>query len=214
MATVRITHEIRRQVKNELQGMYNACIHKKTEELEHIGAAEACYRKYIPERYRSLAAQLNVDPDGRWLDEYSNINIAVYYPNPDNAEADVIRDSFSAPFASPVPMPQRLRYHTFELTEDLEPYEHAKRILIERRSLANERDRVVRSIVDDVLTKCTTLRQVLELWPTALDFMSDEVRAKHAEKPEKRRKKAVEELEIDTDVKVSLMKARMLNVNQ
>lgn len=214
MATVRITHEIRQQVRNKLQGMYNTRIRKKTEELEHINAAEACYRKHIPERYRSLAAQLNSDPDGRWADETASISIAVYYPNPDNLEADRVRDTFSASFVRPVPMPQRLRYHTFELTEDLEPYEHAKRILIERRSIANECDRVIRSIVDDVLGKCTTLRQVLELWPTALDFMSDEVRAKHAEKPKRRSKKVVEELEIDSDVKVSLMKARMLNVNQ
>lgn len=214
MATVRITNDIRQQVRSKLQGMYNTRIRKKTEELEHIGAAEACYRKHIPERYRSLAAQLNGDPDGQWVDEQRSIHITIYYPNPDNLEADKVRDSFSAPFATPVPMPQRLRFHNFELTEDLAPYEHAKRILIERRNLTKECDRVVTSIVDEVLGKCTTLRQVLKLWPTALDFMPDHVRAKHAEKTERRSKKAVEELEIDSDVKVSLMKARMLNVNQ
>lgn len=214
MATVRITNDIRQQVKNKLQGMYNTRIRAKTEELAHINAAEACYRKHIPERYRSLAAQLNSDPDGQWTDETGSISVYVLYPNPDNPEADRVRDSFSASFSKPVPMPPRFRFHTFELTEDLEPYEHAKKLLLERRSLGNERDRVIRSIVDEVLGKCTTLRQVLKLWPTALDFMPDHVRAKHAEKTERRSKKVVEELEIDSDVKVSLMKARMLNVNQ
>lgn len=214
MATVRITHDIRYAVKSKLQNLYDARIRKKSEELDHINAAEACYRKYVPEHYRSLAAQLNGDPDGQWLDEQRSVNIVIYYPNPDNPEAGKVRDAFSTPFATPVPMPHRFRYHTFELTEDLAPYEHAKRILIERRNLIAECNRVVKSIVEEVLGKCTTLRQVLELWPTALDFMPDYVRVKHAEKTEKRGKKVVEELEIDNDVKVSLMKARMLNVNQ
>lgn len=213
MATVRITDNIRQRVKDKLQELYSTRIQKKLEELKCIGAAEACYQKYVPEPYRSLAAQLNSDPDGEWIDEQSSINITIYYLNPDNPETRE-RDSFSAWFATPVPMPKRFRYHNFELTEDLAPYEHAKRILIEKRNLTDERDRVVESIVNEVLGKCTTLRQVLELWPTALDFMPDRVRAKHAEKTERRSKRAAEELQIDADVKVSLMKARMLNVNQ
>ena len=118
---------------------------------------------------------------------------------------------FTVPLNPPALLPQRRRSYSvrFKLLESMAPYEHAKKILLEIGAMAEERDELIHQLVDGVLTECTTLRQVLELWPTALDFMPDSVKQRHAAKAEKR-SSGMEELSIDNDVKVSLMKARML----
>ena len=76
--------------------------------------------------------------------------------------------------------------------------------------MVEERD-TLRDSIGNLLDSCSTLRQVLEKWPTALDFMSDEVKAKHAEKvsPTKKETKVISE--VDDQAKMLLMKARMLN---
>lgn len=210
MATVRITHDIRNHVKRTFEELYRKRINRKKEELQHLNIGNVCYQHYIPASYRRLVQQLNTDLDGKWVEEASSIVIEMTYHKDDahHAETTVL---FTVPFKPPVPLPQRLRNYSakFKLLESMAPYEHAKKIYLELDALNEERDKLIGQIVNGVLTKCSTLRQVLELWPTAMDFMPDEVRQKHAAKTEKRQS-VVEELSIDDDVKVSIMKARML----
>lgn len=210
MATVRITNDIRYHVKNKFEALYRERIKRKQEELQNLDIGNVCYLHYVPAKYRELAQQLNADGDGAWLDTVSHIAIEMTYLKND-ADQTKTTVFFTVPFEPPVPLPQRLRgYGTrFKLLESMAPYEHAKKIFLELNTMDEERDKLVKQIVNGVLTKCSTLRQVLELWPTAMDFMPNEVKQKHAAKTEKRQS-VVEELSIDNDVKVSLMKARML----
>ena len=76
--------------------------------------------------------------------------------------------------------------------------------------MVKERD-TLRDSIAQLLNSCGTLRQVLEKWPTALDFMSDEVKAKHAEKVDPTKKETKVISEVDDQAKMLLMKARMLN---
>lgn len=210
MATVRITHDIRRHVKHKFEALYRERIGRKQKELQNLDIGNVCYLHYVPAKYRELAQQLNADADGAWLDTVSSIAIEMtYLKNDANRTEKTV--TFSVPFKPPVPLPQRLRGYTvrFKLLESMAPYEHAKKICLDLDAMNEERNKLIEQIVDGVLTKCSTLRQVLELWPTAMDFMPDEVKQKHAAKTEKRQS-VVEELSIDNDVKVSLMKARML----
>lgn len=210
MATVRITNDIRYYVKVKFEALYRDLIERKCKELHNLDIGNMCYQHYIPAKYRELAQQLNADSDGPWLDVVHHVPIEMTYRknNADQTEATV---SFMAPLEPPAPLPHRLRgyYAKFKLLESMAPYEHAKKIYLEIDAMREERDKLIEQIVDGVLIKCSTLRQVLELWPTAMDFMPDEVKQKHAAKTEKRRS-GVKELSIDNDVKVSLMKARML----
>lgn len=213
MATVRITNDIRYHVKNKFEALYRERIERKQKELQNLDIGNVCYLHYIPAKYRELAQQLNADGDGQWLDTVRSITIEMTYLANDANDANRTKKTvtFSVPFKPPVPLPQRLRGYNarFKLLETMAPYEHAKKIYLDLDHMNEERDKLVAQIVDGVLTKCSTLRQVLELWPTAMDFMPDEVKQKHAAKTEKRQS-VVEELSIDNDVKVSLMKARML----
>lgn len=210
MATVRITNDIRYHVRNKFDALYRERIERKQKELQNLDIGNVCYLHYIPAKYRELAQQLNADGDGEWLDKVANITIEMTYLKND-ADRTKTTVAFTVPFKPPVPLPQRLHGYgaKFKLLESMAPYEHAKKIYLDLDSMNEERDKLIGQIVDGVLTKCSTLRQVLELWPTAMDFMPDEVKQRHAAKTEKRQS-VVEELSIDNDVKVSLMKARML----
>jgi hypothetical protein len=210
MATVRITNEIRWHVKNKLEELYRGRIERKEKELKTLDIGNVCYQHYIPAEYRELAKRLNDDKDGPWLEPANYVTVRVSYRKKDTDHL-MTEKTFPAPLNPPVPMPQRFRGFNarFQLTEQMAPYEHVKKIFLEIDNIIEERDKLISQIVDGVLTKCSTLRQVLQLWPTALDFMPDEARQRHAAKPEKRQT-VVEELSIDNDVKISLMKARML----
>lgn len=210
MATVRITNEIREYVRSKLGELYSERIDRKKKELQNLDIGNVCYLHYVPAKYRELAQQLNADGDGPWLDTVSSINIEMTYLKND-ADQTINTVTFSAPLNPPVPLPQRLRGYSarFKLLESMAPYEHVKKIYLELDTMTEERDKLINQIVGGVLTKCTTLRRVLRLWPTAMDFMPDYVRERHAAKTEKRQS-VVEELSIDNDVKISLMKARML----
>ena len=209
MATVRITNDIRSHVRNKFEELYRERIERKRKELQNLDIGNVCYLHYVPAKYRELAQQLNADGDGPWLNLVSDVNIQMNYLKNDGTERTVF---FMVPLRPPVPLPTRLRGYDakFKLLETMAPYEHAKKIYLDLDTMNEERDKLIDQIVDGVLIKCSTLRQVLELWPTAMDFMPDEVKQKHAAKTEKRQS-IVEELSIDNDVKVSLMKARMLS---
>lgn len=210
MATVRITNEIRHYVKNKFKELYRKRIERKQEELQNLDIGNVCYQYYVPAKYRELAQQLNADEDGPWLDLVRDVRIQMTYLR-NNANQTWVTVDFTVPLDPPAPLPQRLRGFgaKFKLLESMAPYEQAKKIRLEIDALIEERDKLIDQLVDGVLTKCSTLRQVLELWPTAMDFMPDEVKKKHATKTEKRQS-VMKELSIDDDVKVSLMKARML----
>lgn len=210
MATVRITNDIRWHVRNKIEDLYRGRIERKKEELKSLNVGNVCYQHYVPAEYRELAKRLNADKDGPWLETVSHVAIRVAYRKKGN-DHFITEKTFPAPLTPPAPLPQRFRGFNaqFKLTEQMAPYEHVKKIFIEIDDMIEERDKLISQIVDGVLGKCSTLRQVLQLWPTALDFMPDEARQRHAAKPEKRQT-VVEELSIDNDVKVSLMKARML----
>lgn len=210
MATVRMTNSIRYHVRSKFEELYRERIERKQKELQNLDIGNVCYLHYVPAKYRELAQQLNADGDGAWLDTVGNIGVEMTYLKND-AKRTKTTVVFSVPFKPPVPLPQRLRGYDprFKLLESMAPYEHAKKIYLELDAMNEERDRLIEQIVNGVLTKCSTLRQVLELWPTAMDFMPDDVKQRHAAKAEKRQS-VVEELSVDDDVKVSLMKARML----
>lgn len=210
MATVRITNDIRHHVRTKFHTMFQRRIEEKTEELQHLGIGNACYEAKIPQKYRDLAAQLNQDPDGGWIEESSSFVVEMKYTTTAGNEKAVV---FTVPFKPPVPLPKRLtnryNYSRFHLTEDMECYQHAKKVWMEIDQLTGERDNLISTIVDGVLTQCSTLRQVLLVWPTALDFMPEAARQQHYTKAEKRNSNPAADIQIDDSVKVALMKARM-----
>lgn len=206
MATVRITNNIRYYVKQKLEALYADRIKKKHEELNHLDIGMACYNRHIPHNFRTWASELNKDPDGEWMEEHQSIGILITYGNPP------IEVGFCVPLNPPVPLPKRFHRwggSTFRLLPDMEPYKHAVEILTAETKLREEQKSLIQAIVGGVLKECTTLRQVLEHWPTALEFMPDDVREVHNRAVEKKTRDKPN-IEIGDDIKMSLIKARMI----
>lgn len=209
MASVRITHSIRQFVRNRFEAMFNKRLTDKINELQHLGVGEACYNHYVPARARQLAQELNAFES--WIPVTETINISVTYTCSITGKDKTV--VFSVAFKPPVPLPKRFTSHwntQITLIPSIDAYQHVVKILHEYDAILAERDNLIHTMVDGVLTECGSLRQVLEHWPNALDFMPEDARAEHARKAEKRESRA-KNVAIDDAVKASLLKARMLS---
>lgn len=210
MATVRITQEIRQDVRRKIESLFDARIRKKHEELRHLDVAMQVFmRRITPEEF-AIAQKLNTDV--KWVPEISSLAVHIEYTGIDGTEK---LDIFTVPFKPPVPAPAN--FHSYDpnngmniVHPSMPCYQPCVDVLLERDRIVKERD-TLRDSIAALLNSCGTLRQVLEKWPTALDFMSGEVKAKHAEKvgPTKKEVKVISE--VDDQAKMLLMKARMLN---
>ena len=211
MATVRITQEIRQEVRRKIESLFDARIEKKYEELQHLDVAMQVFmRRITPEEF---AAAQKLNADVKWVPEISSLTVRIEYTGIDGAKKNV---AFNVPFEPPVPAPQSFHGYRHGGNEknivhpSLPCYQPCVDVLLEHDRMAKERD-TLRDSIAQLLDSCSTLRQVLEKWPTALDFMSDEVKAKHAEKVNTTKKEAKVISEVDDQAKMLLMKARMLN---
>ena len=206
MATVRITQEIRQEVRRKIESLFDARIKEKYEELKYLDIAmQILMRSVTPEEF---AAAQKLNTNVKWVPEISSLTVRIEYTGIDGANKNV---AFTVPIDPPIPAPKS--FHGYErhiVHPSLLCYQPCVDVLLEHDRMVKERD-TLRDSIAQLLDSCSTLRQVLEKWPTALDFMSNEVKAKHAEKvnPSKREAKVISE--VDDQAKMLLMKARMLN---
>jgi hypothetical protein len=212
MATVRITHEIRTYVRRKIDSLFNERISKKEAELQNLDIAMQVFMHRINREDFELAQRLNAKE--KWVSEINSLVVHVEYMSDDGTLKKV---AFSVPFNPPVPAPvsfQGYNYNSNNAKNIVHPslpcYQPCVNVLLERDRLVKERD-TLRESITELLNSCSTLRQVLEKWPTALDFMSDEVKARHAEKVEPVKREAKVIKEVDEQAKMLLMKARMLS---
>ena len=210
MATVRITQKIRQEVRRKINSLFDARIKKKFEELQHLDVAMQVFMRLVTPEEFAAAQKLNTDV--KWVPEISTLNVRIVYTGIDGVDKTA---AFNVPFKPPVPAPQSFHSYNYSSEKNLvHPslpcYQPCVDVLLEHDRMVKERD-TLRDSIDNLLRSCGTLRQVLEKWPTALDFMSDEVKAKHAEKVDPVKKKAKVISEVDDQAKMLLMKARMLS---
>ena len=209
MATVRITQEIRQDVRRKIESLFDARIQKKLKELQHLDVAmQVLMYRITPEEF---AAAQKLNASRPWIPELSSLTVRIEYTGLDGT----MNVPFVVSIDPPIPAPQSFHGYHYSVKDNLvHPsllcYQPCVDVLLERDRTVKERDTLCNSITQ-LLDSCSTLRQVLEKWPTALDFMSDEVKAKHAEKADSRKKEAKVIDEVDDQAKMLLMKARMLN---
>lgn len=205
MATVRITADIRQYVTNKITLLFQDRITAKEGELQHLDIALQVFMANISKEEFETAKKLNMDI--KWVPEISSLSVVVEY----EFEGIKRKAIFNVPFKPPVPAPSRFHEYNpspWAVKPTLPCYPHAVQVLVAVEQLKKERDTLVTAL-SKVLTQCSTLRQVLEVWPTALDYMPESVKKRHAEKSEKRGPAVIEE--VDDHAKMLLMKARMIN---
>lgn len=208
MATVRITQEIRQDVRRKIESLFDARIKEKYEELKYLDVAmQVLMRRVTPEEF---AAAQKLNTGVKWVPEISSLTARIEYTGIDGANKNV---AFTVPIDPPVPAPQSFHGYSSErhiVHPSMLCYQPCVDVLLEHDRMVKERD-TLRDSIAQLLDSCSTLRQVLEKWPTALDFMSNEVKAKHAEKVNSSKREAKVISEVDDQAKMLLMKARMLN---
>ena len=210
MATVRLTDQIRSAVRMRIEALFSDRIAKKHEELKHLDVGMQVLLSRIPAAQLEAAQKLNQDIE--WIPEIHSLNVRIEY---NGIDGKLKTATFIVPFQPPVPVPQSFHsYHYLSAKNLVQPslpcYQPCVDILLEHDRIVQERD-TLRDSIAALLEACSTLRQVLEKWPTALEFMPDEVKARHAQKVDPSKKETKVISEVDDQAKMLLMKARMLN---
>lgn len=204
MASVRINANIRYHVSNELSRLFDTRIKAKREELHKLGIAEAVYEAAYSEEERALAQRLQ--NYRKWIEPHTHVNVSIGWHTNGTPHAYTFQTAFATPM--PVPTIHARNYHTFVLKPEYAPYKAAVAICEEAARMEFEKHELHTKLVKGVLEQCGTLRQVLEVWPTALEFMPEEVRRQHGAKAEKRVSPTVN-IDIGETTKIALMKARL-----
>lgn len=207
MASVRITHSIRYHVSERFKAMFQERIRLERTKLNHLGIVEACYKAEYPAEV-TAAHHVLIKNNPNWLNMVDSFTINCRYKNEAGA---VVVATFNLDTPEPLPSARGYGRPVLKLTDNMgDVYKHAVEILKEVARLEAEHKQLHTEIIDKVLAQCTTLRQVLEVWPTALDFMPDDARQLHYAKTEKRAKFDTDSVALGDDTKVALMKARLI----
>ena len=85
MATVRITQEIRHEVRRKIESLFDARIKKKCEELQHLDVAMQVFMHRITPEEFAAAQKLNTDV--KWVPEIDSLAVGIMYTGIDGARA-------------------------------------------------------------------------------------------------------------------------------
>lgn len=207
MATVRITNDIRNHVRRAILALYNSrvnAIHQKIAQVDMTPFVTNFFREELMRK----AAELNSDPKGEWITEMSQQTFQLRLPDTSNGTRMV---RVTIPYRRPIPVPIRAQAYSFAIPLPLHSPEHEQleKLLIESDRITKEGNDLVNRLLE-LLNSCGTLRQVLDVWPTALEFMPLEVITQHNRVVEKKSRTARESLSIDDSMKAALLTARLL----
>lgn len=209
MATVRLNDTIRTHIKGKLSELFEARILAATAKWGQIDVQAIVY-KYCTMDQVELDRLLSVPP--KWITECASVQLQI------TAVPDGKTYNFRLPLNKPVKAPLDAggpAYYpqcTVKVPFGSPEANLCFRIKDESEAVEKERDALLNGPIVKAVDECSTLKQLLEVWPTALDFVDVPTRAKHAEKhvsAEKKAKAQREVLAIPTDVQVQLITARM-----
>lgn len=215
MATVRITNSIRVDITSRIERLFtNRQTALKTELAVLPGLLEQAYEATYSKEERELAAQLRkIDlakgsSRVQWVGvlEYGSIKVPYITPEGKNRIGHVSVQTNGKEF--PVRSNRYSTENELLLTEKAPIYPEAARLLLEIDKVDTERSTLVASI-NGILNQCGTVRQLLDAWPSAINYLPKDVLDKHNEKTPKREK--VAPIEVDDAVKSALLKATLLN---
>jgi len=82
-------------------------------------------------------------------------------------------------------------------------------------ALDNEKNEICKALTIGVIDKCTNVTQIMQVWPSVLEYMSPHNRDKIRENAEAnrktKRKRPKTAITISDDIKAKLIRLRMLN---
>lgn len=208
MATVRITDTIRSHVRDKLTSMYQVRIKLKFDELSAMHVADSVYNHLFSNETQQLLEKLNSHELGPWFNPQTSVSLEISYMYKGNLSTKTFDSQFKTPRCLPLAYATRWPDKRFKVLSEMECYKFVVEIFSSVDDLIAERDSTIKQLVDGVLQTCSTLRQTLEVWPTAMDFMPDEVRARHYAVTTKT-KTEIDPNMVDESTKLNLIKLRL-----
>ena len=88
MATVRITQEIRQEVRRKIESLFDARIKKKFGELQHLDVAMQVFMRLITPEEFAAAQKLNADV--KWIPEISVLTVHIEYTGIDGVKTQFV----------------------------------------------------------------------------------------------------------------------------
>jgi hypothetical protein len=214
MATVRLTPNLKVDIFENIRKAYNQRAEVIITTITNMDLGTEAYRLAFNEEEILLAQQLNAMSKEQWVVQATNVLVDISYPSTIKEDNTCVK-SFSYKFPNPVVVPiNKLRngYSSeirLELPSHAPSYDTVKSLLQEREAIEEECRQTVSAIGRNILDKCATLKQLLEVWPNAMEFIPEYAKERHELKITAN-KSAPTEIVISDEVKASLIKTRML----
>lgn len=205
MATVRISEQIRYEVRDKIRALFDAREKAAEYKLAAVNVGHEVLFGTLPNDQLNAAIALNEKE--RWIVTHNMVNVSIQFADHKGVQQKMVFSTTVRP-ALPLPILFYTRSPTtLELTSAMPSYEKVATIARNIHQIREDCNDL-QAAVSKILRQCTTLRQVLEIWPSALDYMSDEVKQRHAAKTQKREAAQIDN--VDDGTKTLLMKARLL----
>lgn len=201
MATVRISQELRADIMANARSGFGTRINQVVREANEILAdvtLQEAIRDTVADACGMTRNEYDQLPDGL-LTPYKEIRVQFINGVDVNRYANTIQMQGS-PLKMPHSMTSAAGWSGYNLkSPHLEPFEAKLRHLGSKINAINEEADKFQDGVDKILTKCTTLKQALDVWPQLIDLVPDRFKARHYEKVERKKADDLRE-EIAVDV--------------
>lgn len=204
MATVRLTYNLKSEVLHKINELYSHRLQQAQKNINNNPVlGDKIYNNFVSQAEQNALAVLGKG----WVNETERIAIRLDVQDKDGRNTGhVYTVTFSG--LRPVPMHVASSYHpAVSVNTRHSCYTELLALHNEIIDIANERDELVTSI-GRMMNQCGSLRQLLEIWPSALEYMPQRVITQHSAKTEKREKAEI--VPPDERTQVLLLKARML----
>jgi hypothetical protein len=189
MATVRLNKDILYHVCSKVNELTRKNLDGVLQQLHEIQCAGEIYMSMFTDEERRRANELNDQPNGPWVNTVEDVYISIRATNGKSL-------TFPNKFRPPVVMPLKLSgmYHkVLELLPEHSNYPRALQLAdayyhIEASGLTAATE------IKRMFSVCSTLKQLLEMWPAALDYMPEHVvRQHHEPSPKKMRNSSIKD---------------------
>lgn len=199
MATVRISSSLQHEILHNVENMFSSRIQQARQEAEKQVSqfAEEFLEALVPKELREYVDN-HLTKATVYMSVSKTLNI-VYI-------IEGVSFVFSFTFYRNIP-DQRNRY--YEVSKESHPELYAKLVASQQTyiSVVKERKTLVEQ-TRNLLNQVVTLRQLVDVWPSALEFVSDSVRERHYAK-QTYTKRAKTDIALDESIKANLLKARI-----
>ncbi len=211
MSTVRITDTLRDRVRSKVKEMYAHMEYRIRTELGHLKLADEAYEHLISRECEELAERLNSSSNGKWVNTIDEVYVTVSAGTGTDGRA--IDMNFKSKLSRPRCVPLKRSHYapTLEGNKNTEAYKLAQKAVVEIHDLQKQMEVVIEQLVEEAMTKTKTVKQLLEVWPTAISFLPEDVVKKHNERVVYKTGQKQEPVNISEEAKINLVKLRLMS---